>query len=102
MSGAEGPDMAAKRSFSVHPAVRSAVKASDVVLVNGESGRTRRLGYPEACVWELARTGHDSSGIAEMLGHVATIGRGHAELMIRTLLEDLAREGFLVEGGLDG
>lgn len=102
MSGPERGDAGARRSYSVHPAARSAVKASEVILVNGESGRTRRLGYPEACVWELARTGHGPGEIAEMLGHIATITRGHAESMIRTLLEDLAREGFLVEGGPDG
>jgi hypothetical protein len=102
MSGVEGGGAAAKRSFSVHPAARSAVKATEVILVNVESGRTRRLGYPEACVWELARTGHDSAEIAGMLCHIATIGRGHAELLIGAVLEDLANEGFLVEGERNG
>ncbi|MCB9295284.1 MAG: hypothetical protein H6559_19505 [Lewinellaceae bacterium] len=82
-------------SYSCHPKVRWVVEIDGVLLIHHELEKKKKLGYPEAAVWDLATQGFAYARMVDLITRIASVGFREAENIVNGCLESLAEQGFL-------
>jgi hypothetical protein len=85
------------RQYECAPRTAWCVEGDGIVLVNRTSGAVRRLGYPQAAVWDLAARGQSFRRIASTLRAVASLGETDAVRLIHSCVRSWVEAGFLRE-----
>lgn len=86
--------------WSCGPHILWSVLDDGLLVINRRSGATRRMGYPEAAVWDLLSRGRSMDQVHAFLGAVLKTDQARAQLRMDRFLELWSEAGFFEEDRL--
>jgi hypothetical protein len=88
--------------FRPGEAIRWAVEIDGIVLLNELTGKSIKLTYPQAALWDFISRGDSPNHIPRKLALVASLELAAAERLAEEAIAGLVRDGFLLREGIHG
>jgi hypothetical protein len=79
-----------------------AVELDGVVVLNERNGRSLKLAYPQAAIWDFVTRGDSRKEIVCKIAAVASLAPEEAERLVVQTEAELRQSGFLAPGSLHG
>jgi hypothetical protein len=81
--------------FRPAESIQWAVEIDGVVLIDSRSGRTVKLAYPQAALWDFMVRGDSLDQMTRKMALVASIDSDRSEIWVEQTIAELVRDGFI-------